>query len=391
MLDINDEYRTLFVDSLPKLEVLSLLYTPIIGKNASILYLTLFSNSKNNVHKTHNYLSSLLNLDVNELDEAFKKCEEYHLIKKYIKTEGSKTIYVYQLLPLLSSINFFNHRLYCRLLFKNIGIDAYNYLKSTMCEVIDDKYSDITRVLDSNKLDVWSYSDDIEFSKLKKEINFTSDENIINFDYKKLLNGMTELQFPVCLRTEENLKIIGQYANIYGINEDNIKRIVIDSINLSTCEFNLKRFKLKCELFKPNIENKSTDPYAMSPIAFLQTKQKGMEVQIRDKKVIFDVVDKTKFSNEVINTLIEYVLDNSDNALYKSYMMTIASQWYRSKVETRDDALNLIKSNPFSFSKKNNKVELIPEYLKNPKKYEERKLTKEGEKELMDLINSVKF
>ena len=113
-----------------------------------------------------------------------------------------------------------------------------------------------------------------------------------------------------------------------------------------------------------NLKINAKNIYKSNPFAFLSYKQQGKEVTSVDRTLIEYLSYNMQFSNEVINTLIEFVLKTNENRLPYKYVEKIAGQWAREHITNREmsvAAINKISDN----SKVKTKV--LPTYVVNEK------------------------
>ena len=91
----------------------------------------------------------------------------------------------------------------------------------------------------------------------------------------------------------------------------------------------------------------------------------------------------------VINVLIDYVLRVNNQKLTKNFVLTIASQWQRLKIETAEDAMNQAlkeskkKTNRTTYTS-TKKEAVVPEWFN--KDFDKEKITEEEEEEMKDLL-----
>ena len=120
---------------------------------------------------------------------------------------------------------------------------------------------------------------------MKPNYVFSTEDTTIHFDYERFLAKCTNLTFPVVLRTQENLALIGRLATIYGLSVDRMIILIKECIRLSTMEFDSEKLKVKAARAVSDVtENKDT--YDLSPVSFLQSKQNGLPVSYTDKKLV---------------------------------------------------------------------------------------------------------
>ena len=95
------------------IEVLSLLYQPIISADAQALYLLLWSEGQQLSYRTHTHheLSRALNMDETHLQKAFLKLEGMGLLQSFYKKTGDTVTWLYQLHLPVTAQQFFNDSL----------------------------------------------------------------------------------------------------------------------------------------------------------------------------------------------------------------------------------------------------------------------------------------
>ena len=84
------------------------------------------------------------------------------------------------------------------------------------------------------------------------------------------------------------------------------------------------------------------DPYKMSPVKFLQNKQNGIPVVKSDQALIERLCKEFQFPIEVVNTLIEYTLQQTNQQFSRNYVEKVAASWVRLGVDSRKKALDII-------------------------------------------------
>ena len=178
--------------------------------------------------------------------------------------------------------------------------------------------------------------------------------------------------FPLRLRNEENLSFIAQLASIYGIDEKEMKRMVQRSVHPSTKEFDKETLK-KLVFSSSKIQMPPSDSYKMAPVQFLKYKQNGTPISSSDKKLVESLCLDYSFPNEVVNVLIEYCLEKTNQSLTRNYVEKVASSWSRLHIDTKEKALSQIQKKPVN--------KKVPEW------YENTTQTKASEKSLQKALS----
>ena len=325
---------------------LNLLYGPLMGKNSICLY-EFLGSIQNLVELEDVYL--LLNMNVSQFDIARNRLEQYHLIETYVH-EGDMLILLYA--PLLPD-SFLCHETYSRLYLASVGAKCFDKVKAMLYKdkTVSSSYTKVESPLDVSILDSWNESKEIAFEKVKPTIKQKYD-----FDFATLFKGMDRI-FPVRLRTSENLDRIAEMAKIYGIDAKDMRKYVQRSTNPSTHVFDLEKLK-DMVMRNRKVMEVSKDPYKMSPVKFLQNKQNGIPVVKSDQALIERLCKEFQFPIEVVNTLIEYTLQQTNQQFSRNYVEKVAASWVRLGVDSRKKALDIINQSPLE-NKRDKKVEKV--------------------------------
>ncbi len=375
-LKIKDSYRIQSNDFLSSsmLRTLYLLYQPLLTVNGLALYMTLYTEAVTQKNPdSHQRLSSLLNLGIEELERARIHLEEYGLLDSYVQESESKNHYIYILHAPLDEDKFLTSK---EMLTEFLKYTDKKQLESSMGRMGNNSvslngYRKITRIVNLSA-NQQHFDASIEYSKLKPKYDFKDKEVQINFDYEHFFATTSTLVFPAELRTEENLRLIGKLATVYGLSADKMRVLLQKVINLRNMTFDQDTLRFLAQKSKPDIVS-ANDPYSLPPVSFLQAKQNGAEVSLTDRKILEDLSMKMHFSNEVINVLIEYVLKKSQNRLVKAYVDMVAGEWARDNVVTKEDAIKETKKRTFTKSYAP-RTTSMPEYMNQIEQKEEKEV-----------------
>ena len=332
--------------SVEQRQSLHLLYGPMMGKSSICLY-EFLGSIQNSVELEDVYL--LLNINASQFDKARNHLEQYHLIETYIH-EDDMLILLYA--PLLPD-KFLCHDTYSRLYLASVGSKCFDKIKTMLQKdkAVSSSYTKVESPLDVSILASWNESKEIAYEKVKPTI-----KQKYNFDFATLFKGMDRI-FPVRYRTNENLDRIAQMAQIYGIDAKDMRRYVQRSINPSTHVFDLDKLK-EMVMRNRKVMETSKDPYQMPPVKFLQNKQNGIPVVKSDQALIERLCTQFQLPVEVVNTLIEYTLQQTHQQFSRNYVEKVAASWVRLGVDSRKKALEIINQNPVE-NKKEKKEEKV--------------------------------
>lgn len=331
--------------SIDHLQSLNNLYAPLIGKNALCLYQFLYSQTTTMEQEE---IESLLQLNKNQFDSAKDMLIQYKLIKIYTNDKDS-ILFLYA--PLLAK-EFLVHDTYSRLYLTKMGARMFDRMKIKLVKAKDipDDMKEVKTNLDISVLDNWSQEQEIMYEKAKPNTQVLYD-----FDFSTFFRGMDHI-FPVRFRSKKNLERIAELSKIYGVSEKTMKRYVQRSVNPSTGVFDIDKLKNMIVASRKTTDS-NNDPYKISPVLFLQNKQNGIPVVKSDKLLIERLCTEFQFPIEVVNTLIEYTLEQTNQQFSRNYVEKVAASWVRLHVDSRSKALEIIQ-NDKPIAQKKQKIEL---------------------------------
>lgn len=370
-----------------RLASLSMLYYPLLGTEAFILYQTFLAiGTRNQKIRNHLLIEKISGLSKEMLIKSRNILEQYLLVKTFYN--AIENSYIYQVyMPKLGS-DFLRHEVFGRLYLKKMGKQVYEFTKLSFAHEIDSKenFQEITMPFENILKETWEDKEEERFQKLKpnEELISGSSEIPLSFNFDKFLTGYSLTLFPNSCRTQKNLQLIGELATIHGISESDMRKYVSQSMDLKDNTLNEERLKRKVRSAKRSIEvsmNKE-NPYGLPPVVFMKQKQHGVDVSKGDKYLIETLITDFKMKPEVVNVLIEYVLEKTNQKFTKSYVEKIASEWVRLRIDTSEKAMEHIKNE----KPKQNKIKKaeLPEWFDHPESIErEDKMVDEKELEEM--------
>ena len=412
--------KTIFNDT--ERRIINMLYQPIIGSSAVNLYFTLWSfldkNEIKSLEWTHHHLMVNMGLSLDLIIEAREKLEGIGLIKTFFK-KNSVNNFVYELYSPISAYDFFNNPILNIALYNNLGKQEYEKTLS---------FFKVPRITLNGYEDVTCKFSDIYGTSIGNNINYdysdikTSNKPGFSIEPKFNLNDILGMIPSDMLNykgiTKETKNLIYKLSFIYDLNEDSIKYIINNSINekhnidKELLKYNSQKYykfenagKLPSLIYrnqpeylrKPvgDISKKAKAIYyfeTTSPHDFLYAKNNNTEPNIRELKIIENLMVELNMNPGVVNVLIDYVLRINDNKLVKSFIDTIASQWVRNKIETVEQAMNLAEKE-YKSRKKNvkssSKQEVsVPEWFN--KNIEEENVSIDEEEEFLKKLKEVR-
>lgn len=363
--------------------VLNMLYMPIIGNIAVMLYLKLQSEvaSGNYISSelSHHHLMTSMGLSLDNIKEARLKLEGIGLLKTYF-LEGNINSYIYELYAPVNAKEFFSHPIFNIVLYNNVGKQEYNrllnYFKTPNINLKD--YTDITSpfnmVYKSSKYSEFEINTGEIISKNKLNLKYELD-----YDFDFLINNIPKNMFNEKCLNKAVKELIINLSFLYEIDPitmaDLIKTSLNEKGNIEKEELrkNVRKYyeinndnRLPSLLFKnqpeylkePSGDNTKRGRIIKvfenhSPYEFLKAKYKGVKPTDRDMRILEMLLIDLKLNPAVVNVLIDYTLKTNNNKLVKAYVETIAGQWKRSGIETASEAMQLAEK---EHKKKTNKT-----------------------------------
>lgn len=316
-------------------QALRMLYLPLIGHEALSLYETLYALSKQPQRiKNHLLICKLCGFSAEVLAQKRMLLEQYLLVKAYY--DGAKNSYLYELLYPKCGCEFLSHEVFGRLYMERMGKQAFEFMKKSFAHHLEEKadYQNITSHM-SDMLQNWSEEQELQFSSNKPKIP----KKAYFFRFERFLNNLSPMVLPLSERTKDNLDFIAEKADLYGIDEIEMQKLVGKSINLKTNCLDRKKLVRAMQKSKEIKDVKTNDPYNMPSMLFLQQKQNGIAVSKSDQALIDMLNEKYRMNPQVINVLLEYVLERNHQSLARKYVEKIAAAWVRLGIDTKEKAL----------------------------------------------------
>lgn len=321
---------------------ISVFYLPLIGKRAVCLYLQLVMERENRLECTLERLCTLSHLNIDELEEALKILEEYELLKTMQKDDS----YLFLVRSPLSVRRFLNHEVYSRMYLNNVGRKEYEISASTYLAkpVSREGYQDVSHSFDPKVMRAWNQDDEDRYQQTRSADVPRTVEN--TFDYARFTRELTNLQFPISIRTKENMEIIGQLGTMYAIPPEKMRELVARSYDPRTGVFDLEALRKKCLLCREVEYAPGENEFDVYPIAYLYNRQ-GAAVSQADKKMLINLMEEYHLNQQVINVLIDYVLNSTDNRLSRSYIDKIGATFMRQGIDTVEKARQALSNSGY--------------------------------------------
>jgi len=399
-------------------KILTMLYQPIIGSFSCNLFFTLWMELDKNefmsMEENHHHLISSTGLTLNELVMAREKLEAVGLLKSYVKETEEQNSYVYELFSPLSPGEFFSHPVLNIVLYNSVGKKEYerivNYFKIPRVNLGD--YEDITKSFSEVYKSAPStmFENNIQNIKNSTSLGINIEDKI---DFDLLIPGIPKGSINEKTFNKDNKKLINDLAFIYDLDVEEMKNIILSSLNekmiidkteirknarnyyqyqnkgrLPSLIYQNQPEHLRSPIGKDTKRAKAIYYFeTLSPYLYLKNENHGKEPNERDLRLIEELRIDMGLEPAVINVLLDYVLRVNNHKLTKNFVITIASQWQRLKIETAEDAMDQV----FKETKKkktstfvNKKEVKSPDWLS--KSTSEEVITESEEDEMKNLL-----
>lgn len=384
MLKNDDTFRVECATAISEDAVVSLmdLYQPLIGGDGILLYLTLHAEARHQrTQTTHRHLARIMNIPLEVLERARFRLEQYNLMQTFCRQLERHCSYIYKLRSPLPTVDFLKTQSYMNTYINEVGRKDSDEVSQRLGNVgiPVEGYRNVTRPY-VNSASIRQTAEPV-YQTVQPRYVFSDHDETIHFDYEKFITLASPLVFPIHLRTDENLNLIGRLATVYGISPEHMVKMVGSCSTLDGETFNAERLRYLCKKTKPDITS-ARDPYDLPPVSFLQSRQEGRPLAQGELAILEYLSVTMKFPNPVVNIMIEHILKVSDNRLNRKFAESIAAEWARDKVETKEQALAEVRKVPaYSRTRRSGRVMELPEYMKE----EPQELKQASSEEISDL------
>lgn len=349
-------------------QMLSLMYQPIIGKDAFSLYLTLINlvdrqNLTSDAY-LHSDLESLLNLPIEAIEQARYKLEAIGLLVTFFASDA----FTYETKLPLSPRSFVNDGVLGDYLISNITKTRFKKLlkifkvkqpnqkqKYNISKAFNEVFPTMER----------AYKNDYESALLSGKSQSFRNLNGHDIDWRFLKDSISKDILDVSQLTEAVKSKILQLSYVYDLNELELKDIIIKSmddkqkISIESLARNARSYfdhhqgesakdaKNHQHIYQDKTDKKPENLEAyfenISPKTLLEELNDGV-VLTSDLKIAERLLDEVGLNTGVINVLLAYVYKQKDNKLPGyAYFQKVGLSWKRNKVNSVKTALQYIK------------------------------------------------
>ena len=216
-------------------KIITMLYQPIIGMNATGLYFTLWSYiEKNEILSrewNHHHLMTSMRISLKEIKEAREKLEGIGLIKTYLR-KGNVNNYVYEVYSPVSPSEFVNNPILGVTLYNNVGDTEYekiiNYFKIPRVSLKD--YEDITLKF-TDVFETTNLSNYETIDKDIKRVNSNKLELATKNDLSTIFSFIPEEMLNIKTITKDTKELIYKLGFIYDFDDERMSELIRNSLN----------------------------------------------------------------------------------------------------------------------------------------------------------------
>lgn len=418
-VSLNDFYEIRLASLLTNVDkdVIIELYQPLIGSIATILYLNLL-NQKRNEDEVDVFsvkkLVDTMQVPPGSILNARHMLEGVSLISTYEKDNGDSRSYIFVLYAPKTPKEYFEDVLFKGLLVQAVGEkEARRLARKYQVDLkIPEEYKNISAsFVDVFNLDYDDKSFTQEFSssivgrKTKKvKIDFNHDLFFKCIEENSQINKnsitkkeMKEIERLCALYSADEVK--GAFAYIDNYDKDRLPHLDIDGFTESlkdSVKYGKFREAQQSQLSQAASEVSGDSDMAkktrlmnsVGPVRYLKYLLGNVEPSDIDKDTINEVSVKYELPFGVINAIIDYTFIKC-NKLNKKYFDSVAMTIKRENLLTAVDTLNYLNS--FS-SKKTKKVtkKVEPEFIEEPVEKKTNKQTEEiSDEEMADILADI--
>lgn len=374
------------------LDVLDVLYQPIIGFAATSLYRYLYatrefrSGSPLSFTLLHNHLG----FTYDQLSMAFNRLEGVGLVRSYLVTHDAFNEFIFEIYAPKDPAAFSHDAIFMNLLQDVVGprhaqdilsifkLDSETHDKEEVSSDFAAIYGPQIKELNGDELYTGKTLDNV-IADVK-----------IPFDEALFFNILTSKRMilPSALSKNE-VKVLMQIAGLFGLTEDALAAKVGEyydpdkakgsRVDIEGMRVNLRELVKYPSIFKSKrrqVEKLHGDSEeilvinkmeSMASVDFLVMLNKGTKIAPADYKILDDLVHAYNLKPPIVNALIFHTLKNNNQQLIRALIEKNASLLVRSKAQNALDALDILEK---PFEKRGRKSKPVKEEAKEEAKEE---------------------
>lgn len=350
------------------LDVLDILYQPILGFAPTSLYRYLFATRDFRAGDPLSFslLTQHLGFTYSQISGALSRLEALGLCRTYLIKRNEFSEYIIELLAPKDPSAFSNDQIFIHLLSDTLGPkhtqDLLNLfaldVATTMGDEVTSDFAEIygSQVKEISGQDLW------RGDRLENIVGGVK----IPFDEALFFTVLTRKRsiLPTAITANE-LKVLKQIAGLYNLTEEALAEQVGDyytadkplgsRIDFTLMQQNLQELIKYPTLIKPLRRRRKigkatsdkakliNDMELLSPFDFLISQNEGTKVAPADAKILQLLAIDYNLTPPVINALIYYTLLHNNNELIRALIEKNASLLARNKVTSALDALDTLE------------------------------------------------
>lgn len=369
---------------------LKLLYQPLTGSAAMNLFEFLCAASLRRQVISLEEIEQIQNSGF-RMEPSLKILEQYRLVRTFLNA-ASETHLILQ--PPLSYEEFLAHPLYGKALFLALGSSAMEGLKEWYVPMLQEDWKEISAPFDASLLeDSWDDDrQDMLDSMLPRESGTYRYGVNWNLFYRKLGERHTRR-----LKNPRNEQMIAQMMASFGIGEIEMAGRVRRASNAEKTRIDFEQLRNSLVLAKDDNELRKQDLdgkpvlktekeiYSQSPMTFVLSRIPDNAELLPDERILIDdLCRRHQLSNEVMNTILEYAMEQSKGALVPKYLRILTNNVAKARITTREEARQYLNS---SYSgKKNTQSVQLPDWYSDVKPEDDPQRDAQTIQELNDLM-----
>ena len=340
--------------------VISLLYAPLMGSDAYMLYMAFASLLERNNLKSeefsHEDFFKIFSFKAKNFMQAKNKLEGIGLLVTYLDDNGN---YLYIVNPPLTARNFIKDATLGLYLYSKIGEDTYNQIYNHFkIEMIEKKnYQNITKsfdeVFESILLNDGTYD---KFAYvLGRKLNQNVKIKYPKFDFEYFTKNIDKALLETGFTTNFQAQIIN-LSYVYGFNEDEMVGLFNDSINKSGYyDYRLLKrkannlFKFKRNMNAPILgeKEKKEDGGVETLVYWLENAPASEILESTNQnyppqylETVNDIYANIELPRGVLNVMILKVLADKGGELpLWKYFKKMSETWISDNIFSTDDAI----------------------------------------------------
>ena len=350
------------------LDVLDILYQPILGFAPTSLYRYLFATRDFRAGDPLSFslLTQHLGFTYSQISGALSRLEALGLCRTYLIKRNEFSEYIIELLAPKDPSAFSNDQIFIHLLSDTLGPkhtqDLLNLfaldVATTMGDEVTSDFAEIygSQVKEISGQDLW------RGDRLENIVGGVK----IPFDEALFFTVLTRKRsiLPTAITANE-LKVLKQIAGLYNLTEEALAEQVGDyytadkplgsRIDFTLMQQNLQELIKYPTLIKPLRRRRKigkatsdkakliNDMELLSPFDFLISQNEGTKVAPADAKILQLLAIDYNLTPPVINALIYYTLLHNNNELIRALIEKNASLLARNKITSALDALDTLE------------------------------------------------